>query len=475
MKLDDLIFLPIERLAPLVAKKKVSPVELTRALLERIERLDRGRSGPRLNAYLTVTAERALADAQRAETEIARCRDRGPLHGIPISLKDNFWTRGIRSTAGSKFLRDFVPDRDSVVAQRLRNAGAVLLGKTNLHEFAYGVTTENPHFGPTRNPWDTARIPGGSSGGSAAAIAAGLCYASVGSDTGGSIRIPAALCGIVGLKPAFGRVSCEGLVPLAPTFDHAGPLARSVADAALMLAAIAAGPGGKAFHFSAADLRVLDRPVRKLRLGWPREYFWEKLDPEVRARAESAARFFEGEGAELEEVSLPLLAESVEPSTHIALAEARHFHERAGYFPAHAADYGEDVRKRLEMGADVRATDYLKALDVCKQVRAGFEAALTRVDAILAPTVPVAAPRIGEKLVRAGDEEEPVRGALLRLNRPANLTGHPAISIPCGFTRAGLPIGLQLIGRMWDELHLLRIARLYERAHNWMARRPPLS
>lgn len=470
MNTAQLAFAPLHELAPLLARKRISPVELTRAMLERIERLN-----PRLNAYLTVTADLALAQARRAEKEILRGRRRSPLHGVPIALKDNIWTRSVRTTAGSKFLADFVPSADATLVRRLWRAGAVLLGKTNLHEFAYGVTTDNAHYGPTHNPWDLARIPGGSSGGSGAALAAGLCYASVGSDTGGSIRIPAALCGIVGLKPTFGRVSCRGVVPLAKSFDVAGPLARCVTDAALLLAVIA---GADPLDPASARHRVPDfaallrarRP--RLRLGWPREYFWEKLDPEVRAVAEKAARSYEKLGATFEEVSLPRINDSVEPSTQIALAEAREFHESQGWYPARAADYSEEVRKRLEMGADVRATDYISALDKMKIVRADLEAAFARVDAILAPSVPFAAPEIGQKTVRLEGAEEPVRGALVRMNRPANFTGLPAISVPCGFTKAGLPVGLQLIGPAFDEAGLLRIAYLYEQSQVWHKRHP---
>ncbi len=470
MNEDRLAFASIEDLAPLVAKKKLSPVELVEIFFDRIARLN-----PRLNAYLTVTADQARAQARQAEKELRKGR-RGPLQGIPIALKDNIWTRGVRTTAGSKILSDFIPERDATIVHRLRRAGAIVLGKTNLHEFAYGVTTNNPHFGPTRNPWDTERIPGGSSGGSAAAIAAGLCVASVGSDTGGSVRIPAALCGVVGLKPTFGRVSCYGVVPLSPSLDHVGPLTRTVADAAIMLGVITGrdpmDPATIAAP-AARDLRRWRGRISRLRLGWPREYFWEKLDAEVRRGAEAAARWFEREGARIEEVSLPHLAESIESATHIALAEARHFHQSAGYFPARSADYGEDVRKRLEMGASVRAVDYLRAFDVRELVQADFNRAFAEVDAILAPTVPVAASRIGEERFTIGTEEESVRSALVRLNRPANLTGLPAISVPCGFTRAGLPVGLQLIGQAGEEAHLLRIASAYQQATEWHKHRPP--
>lgn len=475
MKKRELAFCSMEEVARLVAKKKVSPVELVEELLERIERLN-----PRLNAYLTVTAEEAQKQAARAEREIRRSRPRGPLHGIPISLKDNVWTRGVRTTAGAKFMSDFVPTEEATVARRLRRAGAIVLGKTNLHEFAYGVTTENPHYGPTRNPWDTGRIPGGSSGGSATALAAGLCFASVGSDTGGSIRIPAALCGVVGIKPTYGLVSCHGVVPLAASLDHVGPLARTVADAAIVLRAIAGRDPLDALTAKVGTARVPNylreshKSVRKLRLGWPREYFFERVDEEVKRAVEEAASSFRRLGARVEEVSLPHVGETAEASMQIAMAEATAFHQSAGYFPARAAEYGEEVRKLLEKGKAVRAVDYLKAFEVQKQVRADFEVAFARVDAILAPSVPVAAPRIGEKLVTIGGEEETVRAALIRLNRPANLTGLPAISMPCGFTRAGLPIGVQILGRAWDEATLFGIARAYEQAHEWHRARPRL-
>jgi aspartyl-tRNA(Asn)/glutamyl-tRNA(Gln) amidotransferase subunit A len=447
--------------------------------LSRIEK-----SQPLLNAFITVTRERAIADARESERRIQKKTSRGLLDGIPIVLKDNIWTAGIKTTAGSKILGDFVPGQDATIAARLRRAGVVLLGKTNMHEFAYGVTTENPHFGAAHNPWDLKRSPGGSSGGSAAAVVAGLCVASIGTDTGGSIRIPAALCGAVGLKPSFGRVSCFGTVPLAPSFDHAGPIARTADDAAILLDAIAGRDPAdvitltqpayrRAVNFRdlAAELRGRSKR-RPLVLGWPREYFFTHVDPEIRAAIGAAARTFERLGARIEEVPLAHISEGDEPSTTIALAEATHVHRAAGWYPARAADYGEDVRKRIELGAEIRAVDFLTANDTCGAVRVDFDAVLTKVDAILAPTTPIAAPLIGEKLANIAGHEEPVRGALIRLNRPANLTGHPAISIPCGFTRAGLPIGLQIIGRTWDEGKLLAIAALFESARLQVPRRP---
>jgi aspartyl-tRNA(Asn)/glutamyl-tRNA(Gln) amidotransferase subunit A len=475
-KQDSLSFATVEELRALLAKRKISPVELTEQFLRRIERYN-----SRLNAYLTVTAEHALAAARRAEKELARHRGtsglRRPLLGIPITLKDNIWTRGIRTTAGSKVLRDFVPSDDATVARKLARAGAILLGKTNLHEFAYGVTSNNAHYGPVRNPWALDRIPGGSSGGSAVAIAAGLCAASVGTDTGGSIRIPGAMCGIVGLKPTFGRVSVFGTVPLAPAFDHVGPLARSVADAAILLGLLA---GSDPLDPTSSTHRLEDfcaairKPVRKFRLGRPREYFWEKLDGEVRRATETAVRDMEKHGATVHEISLPHLSESADAAANISLAETRYGHEMAGYYPAHAGEYSEEVRQRIDAGGNVLATQYLAGLDTQKRVRADFDAALEEVDAIVAPTVPVPAPPIGAEYVEVDGEKIGVRAALVGMNRPANFTGHPAISVPCGFTREGLPVGLQFIGRKFDESTLLRIAFAYERVHDWRARHPRL-
>jgi aspartyl-tRNA(Asn)/glutamyl-tRNA(Gln) amidotransferase subunit A len=418
-------------------------------------------------------ADSARRQALVAERAIYRGKVSGPLHGIPISLKDNYWTRGIRTTAGSQILARFVPDEDSQVASRLARTGAILLGKTNMHEFAYGITNENPHYGPVCNPWAQERISGGSSGGSAVAVATGMGFASMGTDTGGSIRIPASLCGIVGLKPTYGLVSVAGVVPLAETLDHTGPLARSVTDVCILFQAV---EGKYLKGTRAPDHRKLRKSIpRRFRLGWPKEYFFDCMDPEVREAIDVAAKTLELLGGRIDDVSLPHLSESVEPSTNIAMAEATCYHESQGYFPARAAEYGEDVRKRLEMGRDVRAVDYLNAFVVKREIEKEFQNAFARVDAIVAPTLPIAAPRIGENEVMAGGKKETVRSALVRMNRPANLTGDPAISVPCGFTRAGLPIGLQLIGPRWSEQRLLAIALAYEDATEWHKRHPVLS
>jgi len=457
---NDLAFASIEEVARLYRKRKLSPVEVTQLMLTRI-----GQLNPKVNAYITVTAEFALTQAKRAEAELFAPRgrkghrDRGPLHGVPISLKDNIYTKGIRTTAGSKILKDFMPQHDAVVWTKLQEAGAILLGKTNLHEFAYGVTTNNPHYGPTRNPWDLSRIPGGSSGGSAAAVAAGLCYGSIGTDTGGSIRIPTALCGVVGFKPGTGRVSVEGVVPLSTRLDFVGPLARTAVDAALLLDPIFVR--GKAEPSLSATRKSPSR-ANKFRLGLPKEFFLDLISQDVHIAFDEAVRSLQKQGVKVKAVSVPLLNETEEAGNQIAWAEATHYHQQSGWFPSRAADYGEDVRTRLEMGTKVSATAYLQALESRNKFIRQFHQAMAdaEVDALVVPTTPIAAPLIGEESTPIGNTNHPTRALLLRLNRPANLAGIPAVSVPCGFTSAGLPVGLQLIGAVTGEPLLLRIAQM---------------
>ncbi len=471
---ESLAFASIGELAALFAKKKLSPVELAEMFLRRIEQRN-----PALNAFITITAEEALAAARRAEKQFLRPRSSrrtdSELLGIPITLKDNLWTLGIRSTAGSKILRDFVPSQDATAARKLFRAGAVLLGKTNLNEFAYGITGENAHYGPAHNPWSLGRMTGGSSAGSGAAIAAGLCVASLGTDTGGSIRVPSAFCGTVGLKPTFGRVSVFGTMPLSPSLDHVGPMAHSVADAAILLGAIAGRDplDPTSSTKPVEDFRAaLKKPLRKFRLGRPRQHYWEKLDGEVRRIAEAALHDMEKRGAFVTEVSLPHLKESLDAATEISLAEALHVHQAAGYFPARAGDYGEEVRLRIESGAKVPAHRYLAGFDVKKRLVEEFDAAFQSVDAIVAPALPVPAPPIGAESVLVEGGEIATRPAIVGHCRPANFAGLPAISVPCGFTSEGLPVGLQFIARAFDETNLLRIARSYEEAHEWTERHP---
>jgi aspartyl-tRNA(Asn)/glutamyl-tRNA(Gln) amidotransferase subunit A len=466
MNETELAFATIAETARLFRTGKLSPVELTELMLARIER-----SNEKLNAYTTVTDELARTQAKRAEAELSvkgkrKSRtDRGLLHGIPLSLKDNICTEGIRTTAGSKILRDYFPERDARVVTRLKQAGAVLLGKTNMHEFAYGVTNNNPHYGPGRNPWDTSRIPGGSSGGSAAAVAAGLCFGSLGTDTGGSIRIPAALCGIVGLKPGLGRVDLTGVIPLSVTHDCIGPLARTVGDAAILFQAIVDGGNGEAPGERRRGSTT--RKLSKLRLGIPREFFFDVVSAEVEKNFDAAVRTIRALGAKIKEVSIPLLGRTEQAGNRIAWAEASYYHQQSGWFPGRSADYSEDVRSRLETGMKVLAVEYLEAQDQRRAFISQLREVMQKeaIDALMVPTTPIVAPLIGEETTRVGKTDHPTRALLLRLNRPANLAGVPAFSVPCGFTAGGLPIGLQFIGAEQNEKLLLEVAEVYQRSN----------
>jgi aspartyl-tRNA(Asn)/glutamyl-tRNA(Gln) amidotransferase subunit A len=459
----DLAFSSIEEVARLFRKRKLSPVELIRLMLSRIVQLD-----SKLNSYITVTTELALVQAKKAEAELfaprGRHRDRGPLHGIPISLKDNIYTENVPTTGGSRILAELIPQHDATVVMQLKEAGAVILGKNNMHEFAYGVTSSNPHYGPVHNPWDLARIPGGSSGGSAAAVAAGLCYGSIGTDTGGSIRIPASLCGIVGLKPTFGRVSVDGVIPLSPHLDCVGPLARTVHDAALLLEPIMPRVKGEPHP---RTLRKFSVKPRKFTLGIPKEFFLDVISEDVYFVFDEAIRALKGQKVSFRQVSLNLLEETEDAGNQIAWAEATHYHGQARWFPSHAAEYGDDVRSRLESGTKVTAAAYLSALELREKFIQQFHLALedASVDALVVPTTPITAPAIGLEAIRLGEKDHSTRALLLRTNRPANLAGVPAITVSCGFTPSGLPVGLQLIGAVTAEHLLLQIARAFERAH----------
>ncbi len=461
--------LTIARMAPLIRKKQISPVELTEFFLERIHRFQ-----PKLNAFITVTANLARKQARQAEREILRGKYRGPLHGIPISLKDLFYTAGIRTTAGSKILRNFVPLENAVVVDRLYEAGAVLLGKTNLHEFAYGVTTNNPHYGPVHNPWDLRRVSGGSSGGSAAAVSAALGMASLGTDTGGSIRIPSAACGVVGLKPSRGLVSLHGVIPLAFSLDHVGPICRGVEDAALMLEVIAS-PAGRSSTTCPQGGRLVSRPLRRrvrgIRVGIPRQYFFDRLDKNVRGYVLTACAILYQQGAELREVEFRGMKEAASLVGLITVGEALSYHWK--WLRSRAKDYGADVRTRMEANRGQRTVDYLQAQERRKRYTQAFVKIFESVDVVAAPTLPVLPPLIGQKEIDWGHTREDVRAALLRMTRPGNLTGLPAISLPCGYTADNLPVGLQLLGRPYDEATLLRVAHAFERATPWHRMFPP--
>jgi aspartyl-tRNA(Asn)/glutamyl-tRNA(Gln) amidotransferase subunit A len=462
---SKLPFSTIANLATRIRTREISPVELTEAILERIAAKDK-----MLQAFVAVTAEEARNAAKAAEHAILAGNYLGPLHGIPVAVKDIFYTRGVRTTAGSKILADFVPEYDATVVERLKRAGAVIIGKVNTHEFAMSVLTP-----PTRNPWNRDYIPGGSSGGSGAAVAASLCLAATGTDTGGSIRIPAALCGVVGIKPTYGRVSKYGVVPLSWTLDHPGPLTKSVEDAAIMLSTMA---GSDPRDPATVDVpvpdyvRALTGDIKGLRIGMPREYFFEKIDTEVTQAVRQAVRVLEGLGASVEEVSFPHIQHMAIVHACIILTEAATYHER--WLRTRADDYQPDVRFSLEWGKLFMGIDYVQCQRVRELIRQDFATALRHVDIIAAPTVPVAAPRIGEDPVKIGEQSEGVVSAMIRLTRPSNHTGLPAVSVPCGFTTGGLPIGFQLIGRAFDEAIVLRVAHAYEANTPWHEKVPPV-
>jgi aspartyl-tRNA(Asn)/glutamyl-tRNA(Gln) amidotransferase subunit A len=449
----ETIQLTLEGAAALVRERRVSPAELTDACLARIEAVE-----PRLNAFVTVTADIARAQAREAGDEIAAGRYRGPLHGIPVAVKDLFATKGVRTTAGSRILADWIPDEDATVVRHLREAGAVLLGKLGMHEFAYGVSSVNPHFGDVHNPWDTTKIPGGSSGGSAVAVAAGEAYVTLGSDTGGSIRIPASLCGCVGLKPTFGRASLFGAVPLAWSLDHPGPLARTVRDVAVATAAVAG--------FDPRDPISADRPVpdflagidvgpQTLRIGVPTDHVWDECDPAIAKAVRAAIDALARAGAEVIEIRWPRAAEYAKASSAVLGVEARAYHE--GTFPGRSADYGPLIRSRLASQGDVDALTYARSMKLLLESRAGAaDRDLDGVDVLAMPTVPSRAWTIEEA------KDLPRPSEWTRITRIFDLTGQPAISVPCGIDPDGIPIGLQFAARMWDEAAVLRAARAYE-------------
>ena len=468
MKTEELAFASIAELAPLIQRKEVSPVEVTQVHLDRIERLN-----GQFLAYLTVLRDEALAAAREAEQEIARGQYRGPLHGIPIALKDLFAVKGVRLTCGSKILADHIADSDATVVTRLNQAGTILLGKLNMHEFAWGGTSLNPHYGTPRNPWDPTRLPGGSSGGSTVATAAGLAMGTLGTDTGGSVRIPASLSGIVGLKPTYGRVSRFGVYPLSHSCDHVGPMVRTVADATVLLQAIA-GPDPKDPTTSRAAVPdytlALREDIRGLRLGVPQEYFFDDVEPAVRDGITTAVQHLSSLGAVVEEVSIPSMQHVIASSTAIIGAEAYEIHAQT--LKTHSQDYGADVRSRLMLGACIQASQYLKAQRFRTLLCQEMLDILGRVDALITPTTLMTASKIGEPTVHIGGKEVVVAAHIARATRPFNMTGLPAISVPCGFTPDGLPIGLQIVGRPFEETTVLRLAYAYERSTPWHERHP---
>jgi len=452
----------ISELGPRLRRKEISPVEITRECLAHIEKLN-----PSLNAFITVTEESALAEARAAEDEIVRGIWRGPLHGIPIALKDLIDTAGVRTTSASALHENRVPSEDAEIVRRLRQAGAVLVGKNNLHEFAYGGSSLVSHFGDVHNPWDVNRITGGSSGGSAASVPSGMCCAAIGTDTAGSIREPASLCGCVGLKPTFGRVPSRGVIPLSASLDHVGPLAATVSDAAIVLQAIA---GYDPDDITSSDVPVADyvsavrEDTKSLRVGVPRAYFFEDLDAEVASAMEHALRGIETLVRGVREVR-------VEVPTDRTLQAAESYAYHAQNVAENAELYQAETLRRIRTGEKVSAADYIRRRSELEQERRTIRKIFSTVDLLVTPTTPIPAPAIAE-LKATPDALRPAELKLLRNTRPFNVWGLPAISVPCGFTQSGLPIGLQIAGPHWREDLVLRLAHAYEQATAWHKRHP---
>lgn len=463
----ELLTQTLTELASLIGSKKVSPVEVTRAMLDRISRLDRG-----LHSYLTVSSDLALQQAEVAEREIIRGAYRGPLHGVPIAVKDLCFTKDVRTSGASKIFADRVPDYDATVMVKLYEAGAVLLGKLSLTEFA-GIGY-HPTVKPPVNPWHPNHWPGSSSSGSGVATAASLCFASLGTDTGGSIRFPSAACGVVGLKPTYGRVSRYGVIPLAESLDHVGPMTRSVADAAAMLEVIAGFDMNDPTTLRAAVpdySAALARGVKGLRIGVDQSFCTEGVDAELSAAILEAAGVLRELGAEIREVKFSQIEEAIGAWGVIFTAECGAAHEAT--FPARAEDYSPAFRGFLEAAPSVRGIDYAKANVARQFVRRSFDDLLQQVDLLLCPSMPLAPMPLDGKAVEEVVTPE-VGHKLLRCTSPFSLTGSPTLSVPCGFTRAGLPLSLQLIARHGEESTLLQAGHTCEQATVWHRRRPPI-
>src|SRR5579862_9889014 len=458
----DLATLSLREAAEQIRKRKVSPVELTTACLARISQ-----ANPALNAFITITAESALQQAHEAEAEVMRGKWRGPLHGVPIALKDLFDTAGVKTTAGSGVFKDRVPTEDAEVVRRLKAAGAVLLGKTNMQEFAFGGTSIVSYFGAVHNPWELGHIAGGSSGGSAAALAAELCYGALGSDTAGSVRLPASICGIVGLKPTYGLVSIRGVIPLSWSLDHVGPMGRTVADTALLLQVIA-GYDEKDTTSEPMNVpdysQALTAKVSSLRIGAPREFFFADLDPEIDAAMKEALSVLGKLTAGIRDVDLP--SNNMETLRDVVrAAEAYAYHRE--YVNKTPELYQPLTLKRIQAGANVSTPSYIQGRRDLAQVRRTAAKWLESVDLLVTPTIPIPPAAISDP--HADDILPEVRNT-----SPFDVNGWPAISLPCGFSRQGLPIGLQIIGPHGGEAVVFQLAHAYEQATEWHKRRPQL-
>lgn len=470
MDITEICFLTAAELSTLINHGDLSPLEVVDAHLRRIDELE-----PTLNSFITVLSQEARVTAGVLEEEAARGYYRGPLHGIPLGLKDVYDTKGIRTTFGCEYYADRVPKQDSTTVERLREAGAVSLGKLNLHTLEFGPLGENKYYGDMHNPWDITRHTGGSSGGSASAVASGECTVAMGTDSGGSIRVPASLCGIVGLKTTFGLLSRHGLMELSPNMDHHGPMARSVADCAMVLGAIVGKDDRDPWmaRYQEQDyMGALTGDVEGVRIGLVKEFFELPVDSEVRDAVYKSMDVLDSLGAIVREVSWPMYLHATAASTAILLADT------SASLQELAMEHGDkidlSVRNKIESGMFIPVTKYIRAKQASAMINKESYDLLTEVDILAGPTVPTTAPKIDDDVVQVGDTKMPKAAAVLQYTRVYNLNGLPTISVPCGFSESGLPIGLQLAGRAFDEVTVLKVAHAYEQATSWHQRRPPL-
>ena len=456
---SDLLKLDMTTLSMKIKQKEISSKEVTCQLLKRIEKVN-----PLLNAFITIAGEKAIETAEQMEKEIASGHYRGPLHGIPIGLKDLIYTKGIRTTMGSMIYHDFIPDHDATVVETLKQAGAIMIGKLNTHEFAYGPTGDESFFGAVRNPYDRTKITGGSSSGSGAAVASGLCYGALGTDTGGSIRIPSSACGIVGMKPTFGRVSKIGVYPLGFTLDHVGPMTRTVRDNALLLGALAGYDPNDPYSVKQKEedfTRYIGDSIRGKVVGVPSNFYFDLVEEEILCKIEQAIEVLKNLGTVIQRVEIPILSEVSWAQRKTLQSEAYAVHEKQ--MAAHKEKYQPGVLERLQESREAKGYEYVQAQQIRRKAKDSFQQIFKSVDVLVAPTLPILPPNIGQKEIKIKGKMEPIRSALLRLTGPANLTGLPSLSIPCGFSTSGMPIGLQFIGRPFHESVLYQFGAAFER------------
>lgn len=465
----ELLSKSVEELASLLKSKSVSPVEVTKEILDYAEKNDK-----KINSYISFRREKAELAAKKAEEEIVSGNYRGMYHGVPMGIKDNLYVKNELTTMASKIHKDFIPDHDAAVVEKLSDAGAILIGKLNMHEYAWGATTSSPHFGPCHNPWDAERIPGGSSGGSGAALATDMTFASLGTDTGGSVRLPASTCGIVGLKQTYGRVSSYGSFPLAWTLDHIGPMTKTVGDAAGLLEVIAG--------FDKRDLTTIDIPVGNYRekltgnvkdlvIGVEEDYFFKQVDSEIEKQVRNTINILVSQGAKVQEVKIPSLKHSEWAVMTTIISEPAAIHQQNHL--TRPDDFGEDLQLLFDLGALPSATDYIQAQQVREHLKRDFAKVFEQVDVIISPTMPILTPKIGDHTVELNGEHVELLDHIIRFTGPGDITGLPSLSVPCGF-RKGMPIGLQIMGRAFDEQTVLNVGYAIEQTNPLQGKKPSI-